>query len=208
VHGVGSYLEINVQGTVIWPVELTMYYTDSDLADAGIVESELAGLYYYSSSERTWKLYSESGTDDNGLGPSTTEVHTENITLNDIEYEGYISTIAYHLTTICMGSKVDSSLVEIPSDGAFIATDYYLKQNYPNPFNPITNIEFSIPKSEFVTLKVYNILGEDVATLVSEKLSVGTYQYEWNASNLTSGIYFYRLVVDDFVEVKKMVLMK
>ena len=103
VHGVGSYLEINVQGTVIWPVELTMYYTANDLAEAGIDENEIAGLYYYSSSERKWKLYSESATDDNGLGPSTTEVHSENITLNDIEYEGYVSAMAYHLTAIRMG---------------------------------------------------------------------------------------------------------
>ena len=89
-----------------------------------------------------------------------------------------------------------------------IPLEYGLKQNYPNPFNPTTNIEFSIPKSEFVTLKVYNILGEEVATLVSEKLAAGSYKYDWNASDLASGVYLYRLQAGDYVDVKKMILMK
>ena len=83
-----------------------------------------------------------------------------------------------------------------------------LIQNYPNPFNPTTNIEFSIPKSEFVTLKVYNILGEEVATLASERLAAGKYKYDWDASRLASGVYLYRIQADDFVESKKMVLLR
>jgi hypothetical protein len=83
-----------------------------------------------------------------------------------------------------------------------------LHQNYPNPFNPRTNIEFSIPKSEFVTLKVYNILGEEVAVLVSERLAAGRYKYEWDASRLASGIYLYQLEAAGFVETKKMVLVR
>jgi hypothetical protein len=89
-----------------------------------------------------------------------------------------------------------------------IPKEYILKQNYPNPFNPTTNINFSIPRSEFVTLKVYNILGEEVATLVSEKLSVGSYQYEWNASSLASGVYLFRIEAGDYIESRKMVLMR
>jgi hypothetical protein len=83
-----------------------------------------------------------------------------------------------------------------------------LKQNYPNPFNPTTNIEFSIPNSEFVTLKVYNILGEEVARLVSEKLAAGQYKYDWDARKLASGVYLYRLKASEYVDVKKMILMK
>ena len=89
-----------------------------------------------------------------------------------------------------------------------IPTEYTLKQNYPNPFNPTTNIEFSIPKSELVTLKVYNILGEQVARLVSERLSAGSYSYEWDASSLANGVYLYRLQAGKFVETKKMVLIR
>jgi len=86
--------------------------------------------------------------------------------------------------------------------------EYSLHQNYPNPFNPTTNIEFSIPKSEFVTLKVYNILGEEMATLVSEKLAAGSYKYDWDASSLASGVYLYRIKAGAFQQIKKMVLIK
>ncbi|UCG55151.1 MAG: T9SS type A sorting domain-containing protein, partial [Dehalococcoidia bacterium] len=86
---------------------------------------------------------------------------------------------------------------------------------YPNPFNPSTTIEFDLPKTSQVTLKIYNILGEEVATLVSDRLTAGSYSYEWNASNLSSGVYLYRLSVGsltgeagDFVETRKMVLMR
>jgi predicted GH43/DUF377 family glycosyl hydrolase len=86
--------------------------------------------------------------------------------------------------------------------------DYVLHQNYPNPFNPTTNIEFSIPKSEFVTLKIYNILGEEVNTLVSERLTFGKYKYEWDGRSLTSGVYLYRIQAGEFQQIKKMVLIK
>jgi len=87
-------------------------------------------------------------------------------------------------------------------------TGYVLSQNYPNPFNPKTVIEFSIPKSEFVTLKVYNILGEEVATLVSQRLAAGQYKYDWDASTLASGVYLYRLQAGDYAETRKMVLLQ
>ncbi len=85
---------------------------------------------------------------------------------------------------------------------------YFLSQNYPNPFNPITTIEFDLPKTSKVALKVYNILGEEVATLVSEKLAAGNYNYEWDGTNLASGVYLYRLQAESHVETRKMVLMK
>jgi hypothetical protein len=85
---------------------------------------------------------------------------------------------------------------------------YLLNQNYPNPFNPKTAIEFSLPQSEFVTLKIYNILGEEVATLVSDRLNAGSYSYDWDARDLASGVYLYRLQAGDYVYVKKMILMK
>ena len=88
------------------------------------------------------------------------------------------------------------------------ASDYSLSQNFPNPFNPITNIEFSIPKQEFVTMKVYNLLGKEVKTLVSSNLQAGKYSVHFNAENLPSGIYFYKLTSGTFSLVKKMTLIK
>ena len=89
-----------------------------------------------------------------------------------------------------------------------LLNEFSLMQNYPNPFNPKTNIEFELPNTKDVTLKIFNILGEEVATLVSDRLSAGSYTYEWDARNHTSGIYLYKLEADGFAEVKRMVLMK
>ncbi len=86
---------------------------------------------------------------------------------------------------------------------------FSLKQNYPNPFNPSTTIEFSIPKSEFVTLKIYNLLGQEVATLVLDKLTPGNYKYTWDASGFASGVYYYRLETDKrFVQTRKLIVLK
>jgi len=105
---------------------------------------------------------------------------------------------------------VDISLTSInPSyepDG--LTENFELSQNYPNPFNPSTAIEFFIPKTEFVTLRVYNILGEEVATLVSERLSAGKYRYEWDAGGLASGLYLYKVQAGDYAEAKKMLLVR
>ena len=86
--------------------------------------------------------------------------------------------------------------------------NYDLMQNYPNPFNPITNIKFDIPKSNNVKIIIYNALGKEVTTLVNEKLNTGSYQVDWNALDYPSGVYFYKLVANDYVNVKKMVLVK
>ena len=91
---------------------------------------------------------------------------------------------------------------------ASIPTEYTLKQNYPNPFNPTTNIEFSVPKTSEVTLKIFNIVGQQVEILISDRLSAGSYSYEWDASKLASGVYLYRLQAGKFVETKKMVLIR
>ncbi len=89
-----------------------------------------------------------------------------------------------------------------------IPSKYILSQNYPNPFNPTTEMNFSIPVSGNTTLAIYNVLGQKVATLVNEELSAGSYKYQFDASNLTSGIYFYKLQSNDYSQVKKMMLIK
>ena len=86
--------------------------------------------------------------------------------------------------------------------------EFKLFQNYPNPFNPSTNIRYALPENSFVSLKVYNVLGKEIATLVNEKLAPGTYEADWDGSEYPSGVYFYKMVADDFINVKKMVLLK
>jgi hypothetical protein len=100
-----------------------------------------------------------------------------------------------------------SSVTNI-QNGNGLANSYELKQNYPNPFNPTTKINFSIPKEGFTTLKVFDIVGREVATLVASKLQSGNYDVEFIGSNLASGVYFYQLVSNDFISVKKMILTK
>jgi hypothetical protein len=86
--------------------------------------------------------------------------------------------------------------------------NFNLRQNYPNPFNPSTKIEYSIPEVTFVQLKVYDILGNEVATLINEEQSAGTYRADFIGNDLTSGIYFYTLNADQFTETKKMIFLK
>jgi hypothetical protein len=92
---------------------------------------------------------------------------------------------------------------------------YELYQNYPNPFNPSTTISFLLPSKSFVSLKIFDLLGRNVATLVSEEMLAGHYSQQWSAANLSSGIYFYRLQVysdavgaGSFTETKKLILLK
>ena len=85
---------------------------------------------------------------------------------------------------------------------------FTLEQNYPDPFNPSTTISFTIPGRSVVTLKVYDILGREVSTIVSEELSAGAYSRQWNAAKMSSGIYFYRLQTGTFTQTKKMIVLK
>jgi len=116
------------------------------------------------------------------------------------------------------GSNFSYRLKQIDTDGKFeysdvvevllVPEELFLSQNFPNPFNPSTTIEFSLSQTSHVTLEVFNTLGERVGVLASEELSAGTYNYKWDASNLTSGIYFYILQTGDFIQTRKMILLK
>jgi len=109
---------------------------------------------------------------------------------------------------------VDSVSIHIQEDNPNSQQDdirynnYYLHQNHPNPFNPSTIIKYSIPQSSNVVIKVFDILGNEIETLVNEEKPAGYYELEFNASSLSSSIYFYRIQAGSFVETKKMVLMK
>jgi hypothetical protein len=123
-------------------------------------------------------------------------------------------TLRYRLKQIDFnGSYTYSNILEVEIAAPNV---FSLEQNYPNPFNPSTKIKFTIPsviasetkQSQLVTLKVYDILGNEIATLVNEEKSAGSYEVEFNASNLPSGIYFYQLKAGQYSETKKMILLK
>ncbi|MCB0728097.1 MAG: T9SS type A sorting domain-containing protein [Ignavibacteriae bacterium] len=113
---------------------------------------------------------------------------------------GYPSTI--------YGISYTNCLTEIHQNNLSLTENFFLTQNYPNPFNPETHLEFGIPELGFVSLKIYDVLGNEVAALVNETKQAGSYSLEWNATNFPSGIYFYKLTSGNFSEVKRMMLLK
>ncbi|MFA5405607.1 MAG: T9SS type A sorting domain-containing protein [Ignavibacteria bacterium] len=85
---------------------------------------------------------------------------------------------------------------------------YELMQNYPNPFNPATNIKFAIPENDYVNIRIYDILGREIMTLVNEKLNPGYYEFNFNGASLSSGLYFYRMTTNKYSDIKRMILVK
>jgi hypothetical protein len=126
------------------------------------------------------------------------------VTLADKASDKSNITIESELADIA-GAAVNSNLALAVKA---IPTVFELSQNYPNPFNPSTQIEFSIPQSSYVTLKVYDVLGKEIATLVNSTKEAGTYTTTWNAQDFPSGVYFYRLQASTFTETKKLVLLR
>jgi hypothetical protein len=107
------------------------------------------------------------------------------------------------------GKVIQPSTTGINEDGVNLtAQEFSLSQNYPNPFNPSTSISFKLSASSFVSLKIFDLLGREVTTIVSEQLSAGDHLRQWNAVNIPSGIYFYRLQNGSFTETKKLVLLR
>lgn len=147
-------------------------------------------IYYSNDGGMNWTLdYTIPGT---GVGFNEVRISRDNMALYALKDNGGII------------------MKMLPGPTAPLANQkkYELMPNYPNPFNPATTIQFQIPNSGFVTLKVYDILGKEVATLVNEVKTAGTYNVQWNASAMPSGTYFYKLTADNFTDVKRMILMK
>jgi len=224
-------------GTPLLPKNFLLFYSQVDSSNlrpvsGTLIESDglsLAGLPYYTNYisdvdgvNKRW------GTIIPCDGPGITKIEERNLTGNKIgnsvtSLPGSIRSVAYSSTGVWVpgvdtknppGGNTVLSIqpmfinVGITQIGNQVPSEYKLSQNYPNPFNPVTKIKFEIPKSSFVNLAVYDILGREVAKLVNEKLNAGTYLVDWNASQYPSGVYFYRLQSGDFVDVKKMLMIK
>jgi len=133
---------------------------------------------------------------------TTTECQAYSFTDKDVTSGKY----KYRLKQIDYDGKFEySNVVEVEVSSP---SEYSIAQNYPNPFNPSTKIKYSVPQSSNVVLKIYDVLGKEVATLVNEEKPVGSYEVEFNPSSLTSGVYFYKLQAGSFVDTKKMLLLK
>lgn len=113
----------------------------------------------------------------------------------NLKWSGWSNSTSFHVVT----GMEDQGAVPIK---------YELRQNYPNPFNPSTTIFYQIPKNSFVSLRVFDMLGKEVMTLVNENKSLGRYAVKFDATDLSSGIYFYTIQADRFVDIKKSCLVK
>jgi len=125
----------------------------------------------------------------------------DNVHIKGLEESGKI------VASVVLQTMKDK-LVSVKNDVVREIDKMHLLQNYPNPFNPSTTISFSLPRRSFVTLKIYDVIGREIATIVSEELSAGNYSRSWNASNMSNGVYFYRLQADQFSETKKLFLLR
>ena len=121
----------------------------------------------------------------------------------DSDFDGDVR----HATAPDIGADEFDGIVGVEEQTALL-TEFALEQNYPNPFNPNTMIKYSVPQSSNVVIKVFDILGNEIETLVNKEKSSGTYELAWYAANLPSGVYLYRLQAGSFVETKKMTLLK
>jgi hypothetical protein len=127
---------------------------------------------------------------------------------NDAAIKAYNSKIEFNNVMSYYGSHDIWPPEGVKALNTGIPATYSLSQNYPNPFNPTTNIKYSITKESQVTLKVFDVLGREVENLVNQKQAAGSYEVNFNASKLSSGIYIYRIKAGDFVQSMKMILIK
>ncbi len=133
----------------------------------------------------------------------------DSILVNNVTDQISLEPGEFHIyTTVKLPTPEPGILLDVNNQNNALVNSYELEQNYPNPFNPSTKIKFAIPNSEVVSIKVYDILGREIRTLLDEELTAGFHEIEFNASNLSSGIYFYRIESGSFIKTKKMILLK
>lgn len=193
--GEGVYRSVN-GGSTFTPSNngLTTLRTTAMVANAEdhlFVGIDSAGVYRSFDNGNTWVQINSGMTD--------LTISSLVISPNGYFFAGTKSGVIYR-------SKQPTTAVE--RFGFELPESFSLGQNYPNPFNPSTTIEFSLPRSSYTTLKIFNLLGEEVAILVSQEILAGTHKVAWDATNIPSGIYFYRLQAGKFTETKKLIMLR
>jgi hypothetical protein len=189
---------------VVVPVELTSF--NATIKDAGVLlewttatETNNLGFEIQRNLSNGW------GTIGFVEGTGTTSEITNYQFFNELSEFNSSEKLMYRLKQIDFnGTYSYSNTIEVD----FLVEKYSLSQNYPNPFNPGTNITFTLAQRSFVTLKIYNILGNEITTLINEVIPGGNHEVKFDATGLPSGVYLYSLTAGDFVETKKMLLMK
>ena len=189
---------------VVVPVELTSF--SASVKDEGILLELVTATEINNMGFEIQRNFA-SGWETIGFvdGKGTTSEITNYKFYNDLsEFRGLMK-LQYRLKQIDYNGVFSySDIVEVD----FVLENFSLAQNYPNPFNPSTNISFTLSKNTFVTLKVFNILGNEIKTIVSQNLTEGKHVIEFDATGLPSGVYLYTITAADFSDTKKMLLMK
>jgi hypothetical protein len=169
----------------------TCYINATDANNGGVLKSTDGGL--------TWTQMSTSGL---GIYNFDTKRIGSNV-------YGYANSSAGGIFGGTQVLKVSDALVGINQISELVPNEYSLSQNYPNPFNPAAKINYKLPITNYVSLKVYDVLGNEVFVLVNEKQNAGSYEVDFDGSNFSSGIYFYKLAVDgNNIDTKRMILLK
>jgi hypothetical protein len=196
--------------------EETAFFGDTSLTSAGW--GDIFVIEYDNDGNLLW--VNQAGGGGHNLGESIAIDGDDNIVVSG----EFADTVTFGETTLVSAggkdmyvAKLERIIVDVQSQSSLLK-EFWLYQNYPNPYNPVTKIKYQIPELCFVTLKVYDILGREVTTLVNEEKPIGSYDVEFSAIggsasggdayNLSSGIYFYRLQAGDFFQTKKMILLK
>jgi hypothetical protein len=189
------FLNKSITGQTAYVGQLfTFQVPDSTFLDSDIGDT----LTYQASGLPSWLSFNAQTRTFQGTPPQTVRLITIGITVNDL-------LLASASTTLRMA--VAAPLTDVDNSPTS-PIKYELRQNYPNPFNPTTNIRFEIVDLEFVSLKIFDVLGREVATLMNEEKPKGNYNVTWDASHMPSGVYFYHLTTENFSQVKKMLLIK
>jgi hypothetical protein len=171
------------------------------LTNPSIWSLAVSGINIFAGTSLGVFLSTDNGTNWNAInyGLPITDVYALMVSDNNLFAGVWLGVWRRPLTAMPVSVENESSRIPMTS---------ILNQNYPNPFNPSTTITFSLSTKSFVSLKVYDLLGREVATLVSEVLSTGAYTRQWNAAKMSSGIYFYRLQAGLYTETKKLILLR
>jgi hypothetical protein len=187
------------------PVELTSFTSGTSASGVTLLWSTASELNNHGFEvERSYNgnIFSNVGF-VNGAGTST---ETHNYVFTDKLDNNVNGVLYYRLKQVDLNGRCNySQILTVKFD---VPAHYSLSQNYPNPFNPVTTIKYTVPQNGQVTIKLYDITGREVKTLVNEVKTTGTYELKMNAQNLASGVYFYKMTAKDFVSVKKMSILK
>jgi hypothetical protein len=183
-------------------------YTYTNDADGNVLTSlyELWSGGQWKNSEQSTYAYDVNGnlvTGNNMSWSNPSWIPSDNSFPVDINGDTYHFT-GYHIAI----AYIVMDISDVPGDVTTIADGYALSQNYPNPFNPSTAIRYSLSGTGPVTLKIYDLLGREVTTLVNGIEQPGTHSVEWDASSVSGGVYFYRMQAGDFTSAKKLLLLK